>query len=107
MRDFIPDEGRKTVHEFCEGRGNLELNKVSNSSSDLQCHWASLPNEREGISVIAFFLPGMCKVVSGDTCLCLILNANALNSWSATIDPLAAILLTQLTVGELSENSAM
>jgi hypothetical protein len=39
MRCLIPDDGRKTVQEFCKGRGKEVLNKVSSSSSVLQCHF--------------------------------------------------------------------
>jgi hypothetical protein len=106
MRDSIADEGRKTVHEFWFGRGKEELKSVSNSSSVLQNHLLSLPNDRDGISVMAFFFPGMCSGVNGDTCFCFMRRLSARSSWSATLDPFAAILLTQLTVGELSLNSA-
>jgi hypothetical protein len=35
------------------------LNKVSKSRLDLHSHWGSLPNEREGMSVIEFSSPAM------------------------------------------------
>jgi hypothetical protein len=82
------------------------LKRVSNSSSVLQCHFSVLPHEQDGMSVIAFSSPEICIVVRGETCFSLILSVMARKSWSATLDPFAAIFLTQLTVGELSLNSA-
>ena len=87
----------------------MELKKVGKSESFLQNQAALLPNERDGTSVKAFFSPAMCIGVRGETWLIFSRKARACNSWSATKDPFAfaAILRTQLTVGELSLNMAM
>jgi hypothetical protein len=53
-RVAIAEVGWQTVHEFCNGSVKLRLKKVSKSCSDLKCHLCSLPNEREGISVMEF-----------------------------------------------------
>jgi hypothetical protein len=50
----IAEVGWQTVHEFLCGRGKVSLKKVSKSKSVLKCHFGSLPNEHEGISVMAF-----------------------------------------------------
>jgi hypothetical protein len=71
----------------------------------LQCHFASLPKDLEGISVIGFSSPLMCIGVRGETLFFFILNANARNNCPATSDPFAASLRTQCTVSELSLNS--
>jgi hypothetical protein len=88
------------------GRGNLALKMVSKSSSEVQCHSGTLPNNREGISVSAFLIPGMCIGVMGHDRFMLSRGASARTSWAAIRDFLDAILVTQLTVGELSLNRA-
>ena len=102
----ISVEGRKTVQDCWFGRGNSWLNKVSKQSSEVQCQFGSLPNDRDGMSVIRFRSPGICNGVRGDNCFNLSQSANARKSWEATLDPLAAIQRTQCTVGELSLKSA-
>ena len=97
---------RKTVQDPCPGSGNRELNNVSKSSSDLQCHSATLPNERDGISVISFSAPGMCTGVIGHTPRCFILIANARTSCAAMRECREASRFTQPTVGSLSLNTA-
>jgi hypothetical protein len=56
-RIVILKDNWNIVQDFWLGSGKEALNKVSNSSSFLQCHFASLPKDREGMSVIAFFFP--------------------------------------------------
>jgi hypothetical protein len=53
-RIAIAEVGWQTIHEFFCGRGKVALKKVSKSMSILKCHFGSLPNEREGISVMAY-----------------------------------------------------
>ena len=96
----------KHVQEACSGSGNLLLKRVSRSQSERQCHSGTLPNEREGMSVRAFSMPGMCTGVSGHNYLIFRQSANARTSCAATRDFLEAIFVTQLTVGELSLNKA-
>ena len=79
---------------------------VSSSASVRQCHFCGWPNEREGISVIAFCTPRICSGVSGDAPFIFILNANARTSCPATTELFDASLFTQLTVGWLSLNTA-
>ncbi len=50
----IAEVGWQTVHEFFCGRGKVALKKVSKSRSVLKCHFGLLPNESEGILVMAF-----------------------------------------------------
>ncbi len=102
----IAEVGWQTVHEFCLGRGKLQLKKISNSFSDLKCHFGSIPNEREGISVIKFWLPAMCSVVIGQTFCKLKCSARMRMSCSAMRLDRQAMRSTQLTVGLLSLNSA-
>ena len=80
------------------------MNKDKNYSSVVQCHFGSLPNDRDGISGIALRDPAMCMGVSGDTPTCFIRSASARSNWPAMSDPRAAIRRTQQTVGELSLN---
>ena len=49
----------KPVQEFCDRRGNKELNKVRKDLSDVQCHAEVLPNDLEGTSEIELRLPSM------------------------------------------------
>ena len=64
-RIAIFEVGNQTLQEFFRGSGNDELKKVSRSSSVLKCYLGSLPNEREGMSVMAFWSPEIWSVVSG------------------------------------------
>ncbi len=97
----------KHVQDACSGRGNLSLKRVSKSQSDGQYHSCTLPNDRKGISVKAFLTPGMCTRVSGHDCLMFRRSASAQTNCAATLDFLEAILITQLTLGELLPNKAM
>jgi hypothetical protein len=106
-RILISDDRVNTVQDLWFGRGKNELKRVSNSASVLQCHFASLPKDREGISVIGFSSPLMCIGVRGETLFFFIRSASARNSCPATNDPFAASLRTQCTVGELSLKSRM
>ena len=54
------------LQEACDGNGKIELNRVSNFASVVQCHAASDPNERDGISVNELLTPAMCIGVSGE-----------------------------------------
>ncbi len=72
----------------------------------VQCHSGTLPNDREGISVSAFSMPGICTGVIGHDCLMFSCSTSARTSWAATRDFLEAILVVQLTDGELSPNNA-
>jgi hypothetical protein len=79
-RVIVFEPNRKIVQDACCGRGNLLLNKVRNSVSDLQSHSCTLPKDRDGISVSAFSTPGMCTGVSGHVCLMLMRSASARTS---------------------------
>jgi hypothetical protein len=97
---------RKTVQEPCPGKGKRELKRVSKSSSDLQNQSATLPKDRDGISVIEFSFPGMWTGVTGQVPLSFIRSANARTSCAAITECREANRLTQLTVGSLSLNTA-
>ena len=103
----ISKEGRKTVQEAWLGSGNNELNRCEKSPSVLQCHPGTDPNERDGMSVMAFRLPSMCSGVSGELCWICNRSASARMSCIATRECFAASRWTQCTVGELSLNNAM
>lgn len=105
-RIAIFEVGWHTLQEFLLGSGNDELKKVSKSFSFLKCHFDSLPNEREGMSVIVFWSPAMWRVVSGQLFCAFIRNASTRSSCSAIRLDRQAIRCTQLTVGLLSLNSA-
>ena len=85
-------------------RGKEESNKRRRSESDLQCHLGSLPQERNGMSVIAFWQPAMCCGVNGDTWVAFKCSARARSNCAATADCLDASRVTQLTVGLLLLN---
>ena len=76
-RIAILDVMQKTVQEPCAGSGKCELNSVSKSESVMQCHSHTLPNDREGMSVMAFSTPGIWTGVIGQVRLIFILNATA------------------------------
>jgi len=82
------------------------LNNVSNSEFDLQCHFVSLPKDRNGISVIEFSSPAMWSGVIRHVPFCLSRRASARIRWADTRDPRVASRRTHPTVGELSLNSA-
>jgi hypothetical protein len=96
----------KPVQEFCDRRGNKELNKVRKDLSDVQCHAGVLPNDLEGTSEIELRLPSMWSVVKGQVLLVLIRRASACTKCSATSDLREARRFVHLTAGELSLNSA-
>ena len=98
----MAEEIWKTFQDACEGNGNRELNIVSNSMSERQCHLGMDPNDLDGISVMAFWTPAMCNGVSGDVLLILRRRARARISCIAASECLDAIRSTQCTVGELS-----
>jgi hypothetical protein len=97
----------KHVQDACSGRRNLSLKRVRKLQFDGQFHSCTLPNDRAGISVRAFSTPGMFTRVSRHDCLMFRRSASARTNCAATLDFLEAILVTQLTVGELSLNKAM
>jgi len=78
------------------------LKSVSKSSSVLQNHFGVEPNERDGMSVIAFCSPGMWREVNGEDRVICKRNARARKSCVATLDLREAKRSTQETVGELS-----
>ena len=65
-----------------------------------------MPNERDGISVIAFSFTEMCKGVNGDDPAFINRSINYRASCIATNKPLAARYFTHTIVGELSLNNA-
>ena len=93
-------KGLKTVQEAWLGKGKFVLNKFSRSVSFLQNQARLLPNERDGIFVIEFSSPEMCKGVNGDAPAFLNLSANARTSCIATNDTLATRRFTHAIVGE-------
>jgi hypothetical protein len=50
----IAEVGWQMFHKFWFGRGKSTLKKISNSSSNLKCHFGLLPNKRDGNSVMEF-----------------------------------------------------
>lgn len=95
-----------TLQEACDGRGKRRLKSRCRSAFVLQCHRLSEPKERDGMSVIALWIPGMCNGVSGELLIICRRRARARSSCIANGDVLAARRSTQCTVGELSLNSA-
>ena len=65
-----------------------------------------LPNERDGISVIEFSSPEMCKGVNSDAPDFFNRSVNYHTCCIATNDPLTARRFTCPIVGELSLNNA-
>ena len=82
------------------------MKRVSNSSSERHNHFGSLPNDLDGMSVIAFCDPAMCNGVSGDAFALATRSDNARSSWAAITLCLLAWRRTHATVGELSLKSA-
>ena len=78
------------------------MKRLSKSVSVLQYHFGSEPNERDGMSVIAFSMPGMWRGVSGDVLASCRRSASARRSCIATDDCFEAIRVTHETVGWLS-----
>ena len=81
------------------------LNKFSRSVSFLQNLEIILPNERDGIPVIAFYSPSMCKGVNDDAPAFFNCSVSSPTSCIATNEPLVARLFTYPIVGELSLNN--
>ena len=81
------------------------MNKFSRSVSFLQNQEILLSNERDGISVIMFSSPEMCKGVNGDAPAFFNRSANAHTSCISTNDHLAARRFTHPIVGDLSLNN--
>jgi hypothetical protein len=50
----IAETGWQMLHKYWFGRGKLTLKKISNASSDLKCHFGSMPKEWDGILVMKF-----------------------------------------------------
>ena len=76
------------------------MNKFSRSVSLLQNQDILLPNERDGISVIEFSSPTMCKGVNGDAPDLFSRSVDAHTGSIATNDPLVARRFTHPIVGE-------
>ena len=76
------------------------------SLSFLQNQERLLPNERDGISVIAFYSPEMCKGVNDDSKEFFNRSANDRTDYIATKKPLAPRRLTDPEVSEFSLNNA-
>ncbi len=81
--------------------------KVCKSSFDLKCHCGTLPNERDGMSVMVFLLPFMCCGVSRQQHSFFRRSASAAAKFAATMECHDASRVTQLTVGMLLLNSAI
>ena len=81
------------------------LKKVSNSASVLKFHFLLLPHDRDGMSVIAFWFPGMGIGVRGNAPFAFVLNASTRNNRAVTLEPFAAMHLTHPMVGKLLLNS--
>ena len=99
-------ERRNRFQETWLGKGNNELYNVRKVESELQCHFASLPNDREGTSVIALDCPAMCSVVSGDAFVTCRRSDSARMSCIAASELRTANRWTQWTLGLLSLYSA-
>ena len=74
--------------------------------SFLQNQARLMPNERDGISVIVFSSPEICKGVNGDAPAFFNCSVNYRTNFIANIDPLATRRFNHPIVGELSLNSA-
>ena len=96
-----------SVQEFWSGKGNFELNKVRNASSESQSHSTLRPKDREGMSEMAFSSPGMCMGMSGEARPTFKMVDMALNIAAATFEFLEVIFVTQDTVGALSSSNAI
>ena len=80
---------------------------VSNSESNMHVHARLLPNDCDGTSAIAFYLPLICIGVSGHACMIFKQSARAWMRCSVTKDRRDASQVAQLTVGELSLKSVI
>ena len=115
--EMLHPQSWNNLHTRCVGRDEegprgliwqreILLNKFSRSVSFLQNQERLLPNERDGISVIEFSSPAMCKGVNGDTPDFFNCSINSHTSYIATNNPLSARRFTHPIVGELSLNNA-
>ncbi len=89
------------------GRGKWKLKKVHESLFDLKCHWGTLPNKRDGMSVMVFSIPLMCCGISRQQHSFLRQRASAATKFTVTIEWHDARQVTQLMVGVLLLNRAM
>ena len=92
---LMSKEGWKALQEAWLGSENFELKRSRNHSSVSQCHFGSLPKERDGMSVMAFSVPAMCRGVSDEVPLSFILMARAYNKSPATSELFDAIRWTK------------
>ena len=86
------------IQQFLCGRGKVLSEKRARSASVRKCHFGSLPNDLDGMSVIWFRVPATCIVVRGDTRISLMQNARMHRSCPDVREPLDAMRSTQLTV---------
>ena len=92
----------KTAHDCCEGKGNVELNSVSNLSSVPHRHAGFLPNDREGMSAMVLRFPAMGIGINGHAFCCFARKARAWMRFSTTVERFDANLFAHPIVGELS-----
>ena len=97
----------KTFQEVWFGNGKCELKNVRNSLLVLKCHFCSVPNDLDGMSVIALCFPLICCGVRGQHRCFFSRRARAATRFAATIECLDDRHVTQLIVGVLSLNRAM
>ena len=91
----MADEGRNTVQEAWLGSGKILLKSVSKSLSDLQCQAGFEPNDRDGMSVSAFFFPAMWSGINGEALLIFNRSDSAQMSCIAVSECFAASRCTQ------------
>ena len=77
---------RKSVHDFCEGKGKDSLKNVQKSVLLQKCHAALYPYDRDGMSPSAFRYPASWRVTSGDALFFLSRMVRMRRSWFATLD---------------------
>ena len=95
------------VQEAWFGKGKFLLNKFRRSVSFLQNQEILLPNKRDGISVIAFYSPAMCKGVNGDAPAFLNRIVSAITSYISTNEPLSERRFIHPIVGELLQKNVI
>ena len=98
--------GWNTVQEALFGRGIFLLNKSKRSASVLQCHFGSLTNKRDGISIIVLCFPSKLKEVSGNAPFILNMSTNARINCPLATNFSDANQSTHDTVGWLLLNTA-
>jgi hypothetical protein len=62
----VTEERQNRLQDSCVDNGNNELYNVRKLLSPGQCHFASLPKDRDGTSVMALRCPAMWRVVKGE-----------------------------------------